>query len=210
MRGLFSSSLSGCKVYLVRPDSCLHCASCNCMKKRSGGRSSKSKSNDHSLAIFRWSWTIFMVLLTSMPHLINWWRTPAGFQYTWVLPPYPEDSFGYLAWAEQAARGAWLFKIKFTALPHDAFLFHPLFLVCGWLGALLAGHLGVAFWVVKAIGVVFFFNVLYRYLDYLNLSRAESIVASVLTGISSGLGGILYLLGVQTRWAMMSTDLWMP
>src|SRR5512135_1909724 len=50
-----------------------------------------------------------------------------------TLPPYPEDSLAYLAWERQAMSGAWLFGMKYTALPHAPFLFQPFFLVVGLL-----------------------------------------------------------------------------
>ena len=163
-----------------------------------------------SLLAFRLSWTPFLVLLTSLPYVVNWLATPAGYHYTWILPPYPEDSFGYMAWAEQAARGAWLFKIKYTALPHAPFLFHPFFLICGWLAALFSCDVGVVFWIAKAVGVILFFSVFYRYLDFLGLTPTQSIAASVLIGISSGVGAVLIWLGLIGPDSIVSADLWMP
>src|SRR5436190_922357 len=128
------------------------------------------------LTVFRCSWTTIIVVLTSAPYLIDWWSTPAGYQFTWILPPYPEDSFGYMAWAQQAAHGAWLFKIKYTALPHAAFLFNPFFLICGWISALLQLDIGVVFLVVKAIGAVLLLGTFYRYTDYLRLTATQSVM----------------------------------
>lgn len=55
---------------------------------------------------FRVGWTVFMVLATSLPYWLNYFSTPAGCEYTWIMPPYPEDSFGYMAWAGPAAHGS--------------------------------------------------------------------------------------------------------
>jgi len=46
-------------------------------------------------------------------------------------------------------------------------------------------------WVVKAVGVACFFAAFYKYTDYLGLNRFQSITASILVGISSGMGGPL-------------------
>lgn len=162
------------------------------------------------LTVFRWGWTTFVVVLTSAPYLIDWWSTPAGYQFTWILPPYPEDSFGYMAWAQQAAHGAWLFKIKYTALPHTAFLFNPFFLICGWISALLQLDIGVVFLVVKAIGVVLLLAMFYRYTDYLRLNPAQSVTAAILLGVSSGFGGILAVFGSINTSSIFPADLWMP
>src|SRR6059058_1556779 len=137
------------------------------------------------LTAFRLAWTAIVVAATSLPYLLNWFATPAGYYYTWIIPPYPEDSFGYMSWAQQAAHGAWLFKIKYTALPHPPFLFHPFFLICGWLSALFSCEIGIVFWLVKAVGVALLFVCFYRYIDYLGLNTTQSFAASILVGISS-------------------------
>jgi hypothetical protein len=162
------------------------------------------------MRVFRWGWTAFMVLTTSVPYLVFWFYTPAGYRYSWILPPYPEDSFAYMAWSRQAAEGSLLFKLKYTALPHSAFLFHPFFLVCGWISRLFGCDIGIVHWALKAVGVVLFFVAFYRYTDCLGLSRLQSIAASVLVGISSGFGGLWAYLGLVDRWQIVPADLWMP
>jgi hypothetical protein len=168
---------------------------------------------------FRWGWTAFMVLTTSVPYLACWFQTPADHRYSWILPPYPQDSFAYMAWSQQAAHGSLLFKLKYTALPHSAFLFHPFFLVCGWISRLFGCDIGIVHWALKAVGVMLFFVVFYRYTDCLGLSRFQSIVASVLVGISSGFGGLFAFLGLLNQGPIVGlvnqgqivpTDLWMP
>ncbi len=159
---------------------------------------------------FRRTWTAFVVVATSAPYVFNWLTTPAGYHYTWIIPPYPEDSFGYMAWAQQAAHGAWLFKIKYTALSHNAFLFHPFFLLCGWISALLSCDIAIIFWAAKAIGTGVFLVTFYRYIDYLGLNRFQANVASILVGISSGLGGIFAWAGWLKPSSLPPADLWMP
>jgi hypothetical protein len=162
------------------------------------------------LQAFRWGWAAFMVAVTSVPYLWNYFSTPSGYHYTWILPPYPEDSFAYQAWAQQAAHGNLLFQIKYTALPQTAFLFHPFFLIAGWISALLGCDVGIVLWGLKAIGVALFFATFFRYVDYLGLDGFQSIVASILVGISSGLGGLLAFCDMagQTA-ASCPADLWL-
>jgi len=159
---------------------------------------------------FRLPWTTFVVVLTSVPYVFNWLATPAGYHYTWIVPPYPEDSFGYMAWAQQAARGAWLFKIKYTALPHGAFLFHPFFLLCGWISAILSCDIAIIFFVAKILGTGLFLVTFYRYIDFLGLNKLQATAASVLVGVSSGLGGIFAWAGWLNHSSLPPTDLWMP
>ena len=160
------------------------------------------------LGAFRLAWTVFVVAATSIPYLLNWLSPPAGSQYTWIMPPYPEDSLAYRAWSEQAAHGSLLFQMKYTALPHAPFLFHPFFLIGGWISALMGCDIGVVLWVLKAAGVVLFFMAFFMYTDDLRLSGFQSILATVLVGVSSGFGGLLVLFGLAKRLPALSADLW--
>jgi hypothetical protein len=166
---------------------------------------------DNALFLFRVAWTAFIVLAVSVPYLLNWLATPSGFHYTWILPPYPEDSFAYMGWSQQAAHGDFLFKLKYTALPHSAFLFHPFFLLCGWVCALTGCEPGVVHWVVKAFGAGLLLWVFFKYIDWLGLSRLQSVVASVLVGLSSGVGGLIGWFGdVEMMKSLRPADTWMP
>jgi len=162
-----------------------------------------------SLRAFRLGLTIFMVLATSVPYLLNWLATPAGFHYTWIVPPYPEDAFGYMAWTQQAAQGHFLFQLKFTALPHAAFLFHPFFLIAGWLSRLFAGNIGFTLFVLKEVGVVFFLLAFFKFMDYLGLNKFQSVVATILVCVSSGMGGLLAYFGFADPASHFSGDLWL-
>lgn len=106
--------------------------------------------------------------------------------------------------------GAILFRIKYTSLPHKAFFFHPLFLISGWLARIFGVDIGIVHWAIKIVGIVAFFIVFYKYLDYLKLPPLQSVVASVLVGISSGLGGLFEYMGLVTRWHIIPADLRMP
>ena len=175
-------------------------------------KASNSPAGDQSnLRGFRVAWMAFMVVLTTIPYLVNWRDTPRGQHYTWILPPYPEDSLAYQAWAQQAAHGALLFRDKFTALPHAPFLFHPFFLISGWISVLTGGEIGVVFLIMKTIGVVLFFAAFFRYLDFLGLNKVQSVTATLLAGLSSGFGGLIVMLGLgPPRWPLPLVDLMLP
>ncbi len=181
------------------------------MTNRTSGANEEApaKRNCAGLNAFRLGWVVFMLLATSGPYLLNFFATPAGRHYTWIVPPYPEDSLGYLAWPRPAAPGHFLFQLKFTALPHPAFLFHPLFLIAGWLSWLFAGNVGFTLFVLKEAGVVCFLLVFFKYTDYLGLNRFQSVAAAVLVGVSSGVGGLLAGLGLAGPSTNFSGDLWL-
>lgn len=163
------------------------------------------------MRLFRAGWIAFMVVAASLPPLWNYLETPQGFHYTWVTPPYPQDILAYMAWSEQAAGGSVLFGIKYTSIPHAPFLFHPLFLVCGWLKALLPWDMGVIHWLVKGVGIILFWLVFFRYVDYLKLDPLPNVAATVLAGTSSGFGWIAYrFFGMKNNLAELPADLWIP
>jgi hypothetical protein len=168
-----------------------------------------AKGDCAGLNVFRLGWIVFMVLITSVPYLLNFFFTPAGCHYTWIVPPYPEDSFGYMAWTQQAAQGHFLFQLKFTALPHSAFLFHPFFLLAGWMSWLFTGNVGLTLFVLKEAGVVFFLVAFFKYTDYLGLNKFQSVAATILVGVSSGLGGLLAYFGFAVPSTDSSGDLWL-
>jgi hypothetical protein len=172
-------------------------------------REAPAKGDCAGINTFRLGWMVFLVLATSAPYLLNFLATPAGCHYTWIVPPYPEDSFGYMAWTQQAAQGHFLFQLKFTALPHSAFLFHPFFLIAGWLSRLFAGNIGFTLFLLKEGGVVFFLLAFFKYTDYLGLNKFQSVVATILVGVSSGLGGLLAYFGFADPSSNFSGDLWL-
>ena len=162
-----------------------------------------------SLLLWRWTWITFMVLATSVPYLINYFSAPPASRYTWILPPYPEDSLGYMAWSQQATHGSLLFKLKYTAVPCRPFLFHPFFLVCGFVSSLLGGHIGVIHWIARAIGVVVFFLVFFRFISDLGLNRHQSMIATILVGVSSGCGWFAMKFGIGPNSSCYPVDLWL-
>ncbi len=160
--------------------------------------------------LFKRAWTLVILALTVLPYLINYWRTPHGETYTWMLPPYPADAYAYRAWAKQAFDGRWLFSLKFTALAHRPFLFLPFFLAAGRLARLTGADIGVTLLGLKSIGVVFFFWALFGLLRQLKLTPVQSIAAAALAGISSGLGGFAPLAfpeGLPRAWSPV--DVWL-
>lgn len=159
---------------------------------------------------FAQGWIFLMAALTTIPYFWAYWATPPGFVYTWILPPYAEDSIAYMAWSRQAANGLVLFSLKYSALPHAPFLFHPIFLVCGWLAALTQAQIGVIHLLVKEIGVALFFIVFFKYIAYLKLNRLQAMAACVLAGLSSGFGALLLdILGAEAFGRHFPMDLWL-
>jgi hypothetical protein len=154
-------------------------------------------------------WIGLMLVATVAPYLWNYWNTPSGYTFSCILPPYPEDSLAYLAWSRQSYEGRLFFSLKYTALEHRPFLFHPFFLVCGRLAWWTGLDLGVVHQLMKSLGVVLFWLVLFAYLKHLQLGRAESTMASLFVGTSSGLSAVLVaLFGRDAINRFQPADLW--
>jgi hypothetical protein len=154
-------------------------------------------------------WIGLMLVATVAPYLWNYWNAPPGYTFSGILPPYPEDSLAYLAWSRQSYEGRLFFSLKYTALEHRPFLFHPFFLVCGRLAWWTGLDLGVVHLLMKSLGVVLFWLVLFAYLKHLQLGRAESTMASLFVGTSSGLSAVLVaLVGRDAVYRFQPADLW--
>ena len=157
---------------------------------------------------FVWTWAVAFAALTALPYLIAAAATPVGQAYTWILPPFPEDALAYFAWVRQAELGNVLFTMKYTAIPHQPFLFLPFFLAAGWVVRLTALPVGIAMLLLKSAGVVLFWWAFFRLAAAFRLGRRETIVAAVLAGTSSGFGGWWALLaGLDRATAGLSADL---
>ena len=164
----------------------------------------------HVSAAFRWGWPAFILCLTVFPYLWAYATTPAGFHYSWILPPYPEDSFAYMAWSRQAQEGRWLFSLKYTALPHAPFVFQPFFLVCGKLAAWTGCEIGIVHLAMKSAGVVLFFWTFFKVLEHLRFDRLQAAAACVFVGLSSGWGALIRdLFGAAVPRDFFPIDLWL-
>ena len=142
--------------------------------------------------------------------LVNWRDAPPGRHYTWILPPYPEDSFAYQAWAQQAAHGRCCSAINTRRCRTRRFCFHPFFLVSGWIGALTGGEMGVIFLFLKTIGVVLFFVVFFQLPGF---SRIEQNSIGQCDGAGGNIIGVRRIdhgAGLGSRWPMPLVDLRLP
>lgn len=163
---------------------------------------------------FRLAGTALLLIATTAPYVVAWLRTPPGAVFTWILPPYPEDSLAYQAWVRQAMDGHLLFSLKYTAQPHAPFLFQPFFLLAGALARATGWSPGLTLLVLKTVGVALFLHVFFAFLAFLRMPRARAHLAAVLVGTSSGVGGLCaWTLGADGVARALGTqppaDLWL-
>ena len=156
------------------------------------------------------AWIALSAALTGGPYLAAWAAARPGWRYLWILPPYAPDSQAYMVWARQAYDGAWLFRDKLTAYPHDAFLFHPFFLALGRLAAVSGAGLGPTALALKTAGVVVFWLAFWRLARTLGFTFGQTAAATALAGACAGLGGLALLtLGVGGLHGCIPIDIWL-
>ncbi len=159
---------------------------------------------------FRAAWTAAVLAATTAPYIANYLRTPAGQSYTWIIPPYPNDAYGYRAWAQQAYDGRWLFSLKFTALPNPANIFLPFFLIAGKLARLTGLDIGLVFLLLKATGTALFAAAFFDFLRVWRLNRDAAAAASAFAACAAGAGVFMPWIspgGVPHQW--MPVDAWL-
>ena len=151
-------------------------------------------------------WCTVLLLTTLAPYFYCRLQVQSA-HFLWILPPYPEDSLAYLAWERQAGSGAWLFSMKYTALPHAPFLFQPFFLLVGLLARITGAAPPVANLLFKALGTILFVHVWFRFVRAFRLGRAEAWFATAMMAFASGFGGWIAFFSPNA--AQISADLWL-
>ncbi len=123
----------------------------------------------------------------------------------WLLPPkgtvfvgtfyYVDDFYNYLSYAEQAQRGALVFRDKLASPSLSPSLVNLEWLAVGWLSALLGGRLLLAYRLFgfAALGALVFCAD--RFLDRSGLAPDRRLAGLLLVATGGGLGGLLYALG---------------
>jgi hypothetical protein len=156
--------------------------------EEAGRGSSHRSSTGESLK--EWGFGLFLALVSSLPHLYLWIRIwEPGFIYGWGIPPYPEDVLAYAAWVKQAADGAWLFVVKYTAIAQEPQIVQPYFWAVGQLQRMLASSPGFALFVARAVAVAFFGKLLFVLLRQAGVRAEQRWGAALLIGFATGVGG---------------------
>lgn len=78
------------------------------------------------------------VIVTTAPYIAAWRDPPAGSRFVGVFF-YRDDFYQYTSFAEQAQRGAWVFRNKFDTRPHEPFVINLEWWAAGVFGRALGG-----------------------------------------------------------------------
>ena len=152
---------------------------------------------------------IGLALVTSAPHIAGLIYAGRSQVYLAHIPSNPADTAAYFSDIEQARQGHWLFANLLTSEPQRAVIFHPVWLLLGWLAAVTTVSTPLAFQIGRLLalaGVVF---LLYRWLATWCSGQGERWLILIVVATSAGFGwtvGGLNFIGLQYLKAPI--DLW--
>lgn len=116
-----------------------------------------------------WKSTIILsfmvVLIASIPYIYGYFTAPQGAFYTGIHTVNMGDTYSYLSWQEQAREGHILFKELYAVESQSAVIFHPLFLIMGWVGWLTGLSNIFVFHIFRVILGFIFLIVVYRFIS---------------------------------------------
>ena len=139
-----------------------------------------------------WTWALVaaacIVALASLPYLLAWLITPAGYHFTGLLIN-PLDGHSYLAKMGQGAAGEWLFRLPYTSEPHAPVFIFTYFLALGHLAP--AGS-PVALLVIYHLARIFFgftlMMAVYGAAAFLTPDIRQRRLSLLFVGLTSGFG----------------------
>lgn len=143
------------------------------------------------------------VTFSTLPYLLAWWLTPPGYVFSGVLAN-PIDAFSYLAKIREAAEGAWLLHLPYTAEPHRGALVYPQYVALGKLVAVTGIPSIAAYQGARILGGLLLLGVSYRLLASLIADTTVRRTAFLLLATSGGLTWITSFFGY------LATDVTVP
>lgn len=159
----------------------------------------------------RWRWSVIAVItvLTSLPYLVGWLKTDRQRAYIGRQPTSVADTAAYYSNIEQARQGRLLLANQFTSEPQRPTLFHPLWLLLGWVARLTTLSTPWVFHLARAALVVLFLVLLDRALRWLFPDWPRRCLALVIVATSSGLGWVVLLTSTNPLPVLqMPVDTW--
>lgn len=113
-------------------------------------------------------WAIGLSLLVNvlvfLPHLIGFLNQDSNLRFTYIAGGFYQDEFSYFAWVKQAMEGHSLFKILFTTEAHPALIFHPVFLIIGFVQNITKIPLSILWYLGSVMANIFFLASLYVFI----------------------------------------------
>lgn len=159
--------------------------------------------------------SIFVVLITLLPYIFGYLRTPDESFYTGIHALTPGDTNVYYSYLEQVEQGDLVFKDLYTSESQGTSLIKPFWAAVGIFGKLLHLPHWLTIQITRSILIFVFIAIAYLFISYVFSKKRHRTIAIVLLLFSSGLGGLLspfiehikYISEGYYHWPM---DLWVP
>lgn len=135
-------------------------------------------------------------LVSGLPLWVGWVSTPKNEVYVARVPIVAADTTAYYSNIEQARQGRLLFDNQFTSETQQPSMFHPLWLVTGWVGWLTHLSTPWAFQMMRLIAIWLFLLLVWRITADLFESFQHRWLAILVLLTSSGIG---WLSGMDFR-----------
>jgi hypothetical protein len=115
-----------------------------------------------------------------------------------------QDVYTYASFIEQAKAGRNLFENQYTSEPQEPSLLRPSYLLIGKFANLTNISSINAYHISRIIFCIFFFFVLWKFLDIFFKDQKSKFITYAIVLTSSGIGLLIY------KWFPDSADLWIP
>lgn len=158
---------------------------------------------------------IWLVLagLTTLPYVIAVTRTPNGADFSGVMTAY-DDTFSYLVWMKQSARGGWLMCDLYTSETHACEFFLPLWLLLGKIARVTGAPIVCVFHAARLFSSLLLLFAARSVARLAMRSRRRVLFTLWLYALSGGVGWVVYLLsnrgGLLNGTTTGSADLNLP
>ncbi|MBI5405304.1 MAG: hypothetical protein HY976_03710, partial [Candidatus Kerfeldbacteria bacterium] len=159
----------------------------------------------------RWKLALVMgiVVLSSLPYLVGWLNANEQRAYVGRQPTSVADTGPYYSNIEQVRQGRILVENQFTSEPQEPSLFHPLWILLGWIAALAHLSTPVVFHLSRLVAVVAFILIIDRGLQTFMPDWRRRYTTLAILATSSGLGWVIALwTGTKLPAIETPVDIW--
>ena len=144
--------------------------------------------------------SIFVIIITTVPYLIGYFRQGSNWQYTGFVFGV-EDGNSYIAKMLSGSFGAWLFKTPYTAYPQAGFLAFLPYILLGKLTSAPGQHeqLVALFQIFRWISIILFVLASYDFATLFIKEIRHRQLAVAIICLGGGLGWLV-VLGLRALW----------
>ena len=131
---------------------------------------------------------VVTVAVSCVPYIFGAMSAPANMDFTGIHHINRGDTYTYLAWMEQAREGHLLFKNLYATENQANVIFHPLFLVGGWLAGIFSLPNIIVYHILRILTALVFIFIAYCFIAVFFPSKKIRLYTLLLLVSSSGLG----------------------